>query len=183
MAETEFFETTQLIALLQTKSRDAFSKLYDSYSGALFGIICRTISNKTTAEDLLQDVFVKIWKNIEMYEPSRGTLFTWMLNITRNTCIDHMRSKQYKKQMQTSSHGLEHVESFLTSSKTAHQDDGTELRTLTHKLEEKYREVIDLVYFMGYSQEEVSQMLNLPLGTVKTRSRTGLQQLRILCKQ
>jgi RNA polymerase sigma-70 factor (ECF subfamily) len=182
MSQTEVTDKNQLVSLLQAKNRQAFSILYDNYSAALLGIICRMIPNKNIAEELLQDVFVKVWKNVDTYETGKGTLFTWMLNIARNTCIDHLRSKQHKQYMKTSSNGPEHQEIISKMSLVSHSAENRELRSLTKKLDVKYSEIIDKVYFLGYSQEEVSEMLNIPLGTVKTRSRTGLQQLRKLYK-
>ena len=182
MLQQELTDTNQLVTLLQAKNREAFSSCYDNYSGAMFGVICRMVNDKTIAEELLQDVFVKVWKNIDSYDGGKGTLFTWMLNIARNTCIDHLRSKQYKQYLQTSSNGLEHSEIISKTPLVSHIAENRELRTLTQKLDVKYSEIIDKVYFLGYSQEEVSKMLNIPLGTVKTRSRSGLQQLRSLYK-
>jgi len=163
--------------LLKTRSRDAFSELYDKYSAALFGVICRIVQNKVIGEELLQDVFIKIWKNIDKYEASKGTLFTWMLHITRNTCIDYLRSMQHKMQMRMRPELQETLAAPATSQCKA---ENTELRGFAFKLEHKYQQVIDLLYFRGYSQEEVAQTLKIPLGTVKTRSRMGLQQLRTL---
>ena len=170
-------DNTCLSELLKAGSRDAFSELYDKYSPALFGIISRIVQNKAVGEELLQDIFIKIWKNIDKYEASKGTLFTWMLHITRNTCIDYLRSVQHKMQMHTQPQLLE----TLTIPEAAqYKAEHAELKGLAFKLEHKYKEVIELLYFWGYSQEEVAQRLQIPLGTVKTRSRMGLQQLRTL---
>lgn len=171
----------QLINLLQSKSREAFSVLYDNYSEALFGVICRMVTNKTAAEDLLQDVFVKIWKKIDSYNPAKGTLFTWMINIARNLCIDYLRSKEYRQQMKVVDGGLDQGEiSASASLEPNYNIANTELHKVTQELEVKHRQVIEMVYFRGYTHEEVAQMLNIPVGTVKTRSRAGLKQLRNL---
>ncbi|HRI19707.1 MAG TPA: RNA polymerase sigma factor [Panacibacter sp.] len=177
MTTTLVKDTNQLPDLLKLKSREAFESLYDNFSPALYGVICKMVQNTGTGEELLQDVFVKIWKNIDRYDASRGTLFTWMLNITRNTCIDYLRSSRHKMQMQLNGAPLE---SISVGAELNYNPENSELRGLALKLEHKYRQIIDLVYFWGYSQEEVSQMLNIPLGTVKTRSRNGLQELRKL---
>jgi RNA polymerase sigma-70 factor (ECF subfamily) len=166
----------------KTKSPDAFAELYDKYSAAIYSIICKIITNTNIAEELLQDVFVKVWKNIDKYDPSKGSLFTWMLQISRNTCIDYLRTSEHKKQLSTSAQVIGH-EAIASSNEIHYKTENRELRGLALKLEHKYRQVIDLVYFWGYSQEEVSQLLDIPLGTVKTRSRTGLQQLRDLYRQ
>src|SRR4030095_3379509 len=152
--------------LLKTKSRDAFAELYDKYSTAIYGIICKMITTTNIAEDLFQDVFVKVWKNIEKYDPSKGSLFTWMLQISRNTCIDYFRTSQHKMQLNMSVQVDQH-ETIALSNDIHYNTENIELRGLAFKLEHKYRQVIDLVYFCGYSQEEVSQLLNIPLGTVK----------------
>jgi len=165
-----------LPGLMKTKSCEAFSNLYDKYSGALYGIIYKMVQNANIGEELLQDVFVKIWKNIDKYDPAKGTLFTWMLQITRNTCIDHLRAKEHKMKFQSEIN----LQEKLATPEMNYNNENSELRNLALKLDTKYRQIIDLVYFWGYSQEEVAKMLNIPLGTVKTRSRTGLQQLRSL---
>jgi RNA polymerase sigma-70 factor (ECF subfamily) len=171
-------DTMQLCEQLKTRRCDAFAQVYDKYAGALYGIICKMIQNTHTREELLQDVFVKVWKNIEKYDASKGSLFTWLLQITRNTCIDYLRSKKHN--ISFNGEVELHDEKLATQSEGHYNAENTELRGLAYKLEHKYRQIIDLVYFWGYSQEEVSQMLNIPLGTVKTRSRAGLQQLRTL---
>ena len=93
---TNNYTEEELVALLKRKDAHAYSLLYDNYSAALFGVITRVVAAEEIAEDILQDVFVKIWKNIENYDASKGRLFTWMLNIARNAAIDYSRSKQFK---------------------------------------------------------------------------------------
>ncbi len=164
------------VELLKLKTKEGFNVLYDNYAPALYGIICRTVKDAVTAEDILQEVFVKVWKNIGQYNEEKGKIFTWLLSITRNTAIDYLRSRGYKqKSAIQNTNGFEYIENNLYAE--AETGRGY-MRTFVMKLEPKYRHVIDLVYFWGYTQDEVSQMLNLPLGTVKTRARTGLQILR-----
>jgi RNA polymerase sigma-70 factor, ECF subfamily len=159
-------------------SEDAFADLYNNYAAALFGICIKLVRCKATAEDLLQEIFVKIWKHIYTYDALKGTLFTWMLNIARNTCIDYLRSKQHRQRMQVSEHGLEYTGVDIAAGHIVYKEESSDMQQFTQKLEPKYKEVIDLVYIYGYTQDEVSQMLNLPLGTVKTRCRMAIQQLR-----
>ncbi len=168
--------THELIELLRQKSRQGFSQLYDSYAPALYGIISSIIKDKTAAEDVLQESFVKVWKNVANYQEEKGTLFTWLLNIARYTAIDYLRSRQYKQQLQNQN--LTDSEYIDNKVRTQPAVENSGLKILISKMEPKYREVIDLVYFMGYTQDEVSKMLNIPLGTVKTRARMGLQILR-----
>ena len=170
----------QLVSLLQLKNREAFSVLYDSYSEAIYGVICRMVTDKAAAEDLLQDVFVKIWRKIGSYDAARGTLFTWMINIARNICIDYLRSKQYKQQMKVVENNFEYAGAGSPTLEPNYHITNIELHKVTQKLEVKHRQVIEMVYFRGYTHDEVAQILNIPVGTVKTRSRAGLKQLRSL---
>lgn len=173
-------ETNDLIFLLKNKNQDSFSDLYDSYARALYGVSFKMVNDKNIAEDILQEVFMKIWEHIDKYDSSKGTLFTWMINITRNSCRDYFRSKHYRTQSMTSENSLEKLNVGLKDSFTTTQDENDELYQLTQNLESKYREIIDLVYIYGYTQDEVSKMLDLPIGTIKTRSRTAIKILREL---
>lgn len=154
--------------------------LYDNYAGALYGVICRIVNNNPAAEDLLQDAFVKIWKNIDSYSAAKGTLFTWMINITRNICIDHLRSKRHRQDMKIAGNNYDSTETVSVALDTNMDATVMDLQKFTQKLEAKHRQVIEMVYFKGYTHEEVAQILNIPVGTVKTRSRTGLKLLREL---
>jgi RNA polymerase sigma-70 factor (ECF subfamily) len=168
-------ETHVLVSLLKQKNRNAFSILYDKYSSYMYGLICRIVHDQTAAEDVLQEVFVKIWKNIENFDEEKGALYTWLINIARYTAIDYLRSSQRKQQLKNQIvTGNEYIEEKPCPGFA----DEMGLKSMVSKLEPKYREVIDLLYFYGYTQDEVSKKLHLPLGTVKTRARAALQILR-----
>ncbi|HRG93075.1 MAG TPA: sigma factor, partial [Chitinophagaceae bacterium] len=96
MNQTTTYGETELVALLQERNGQAFSYLYDNYSGALLGVIGGIITDRDLAGDVLQNVFVNIWRKIDLYDPSKGRLFTWMLNIARNAAIDEVRSRSYR---------------------------------------------------------------------------------------
>ncbi len=163
-----------LIAQAQSGSKNAFAEIYNRYAAAVSGIIFRFTQSRESSEDLLQDSFVRIWKNIGSYDPAKGSFFTWIVRIARNTVIDHMRSKEFKSQ-QIQKHFLFEIyeEKALTDN-----EDRIQLNSLVAKLEPQCRQIIDLVYIWGFSQDEVSRMLNIPLGTVKSRSRNAVRQLR-----
>jgi RNA polymerase sigma-70 factor, ECF subfamily len=166
---------TELIQGLRSHSHEAFAALYDNYAPTLLGIIFTIVKNKEEAENLLQDSFVKIWKNILQYNPEKGRLFTWLITICRNTSISHLRTQGKKTPVE-----IQLAESSVyTEGKDAIGDGG--LKKLVFQLEPIYREVIHLIYFFGYTQQEVSEILKLPLGTVKTRTRMALQLLRKQC--
>lgn len=169
---------SELVIGLQKKHEGAFSVLYDDFSAALFGVILRIVKNKSASEEILQDVFVKIWKHIDTYDANKGTLFTWMLNITHNCCTDYFRSKRYKYQALLVQEDMDRIPmhgSTLTAEKS---DESIDLQLIMTRLEPKYRDIIDLIYISGYTQEQVAEKLNLPLGTIKTRGRAALQKLR-----
>lgn len=150
--------------------------LYDYYADALFGIINRIIPDRDTAADCLQDVFVKIWKNGKKYDPEKGRLFTWMSRIARNTALNLADSKNFKnlKKIQSDE---KLVSIDANNYTTRNTDEWMDLKGIVGQLPLKYQEVIVFCYFKGYTQKEVSEELNVPLGTVKTRIKDALKQL------
>ena len=180
MAYLNKLEIDELVLKLQSKSKAAFSDLYDCYAAALYGVTYKMVRNNEVAEELLQDVFIKIWTHIDTYNAIKGTLFTWMLNITRNTCKDYFRSKQFRYQKLISENDLESIDLIKNPSQLVFQDETQDLFEITQTLELRHKEVIDLVYIYGYSQEEASKLLELPIGTVKSRCRSALKVLRNL---
>lgn len=168
----------ELLSLLKDRSESAFAYLYDNYSAALHGIIFRIVGDGDRASDVLQDSFVKIWKNIDSYERGKGTLFTWMLNIARNSAIDANRSKHVKYQIQMNE---QVVDNHNKVDPTASLDI-IGLKETVSKLRPEYRKVIEFIYMQGFTQQEFADEFGVPLGTVKTRTRSALQELRTLLK-
>jgi RNA polymerase sigma-70 factor (ECF subfamily) len=177
LSNTTTYSEEDLVALLKSGDESAFSYLYDHYSGALNGIIFRMINDTGLAEDILQEAFVKIWNNFSSYDPSKGRLFTWMLNITRNLAIDTIRSKGYKKQskIQSSENAVDNVSNNINEKE---RFDALGLRNQVTLLKEDQKQIIDLAYFEGFTQNEISQKLGIPLGTVKTRMRSAISELK-----
>lgn len=171
------YNEPDLIAALQERSDHAFSYLYDNYSAAIYGVIFKMVEDKELAEDLLQEAFVKIWNNFGTYNSSKGRLFTWMLNLTRNLTIDTFRSKGYKKQSKIQN-DENSVNNFSDNSKGVEQFDSLGIRKHLTLLKNEQRQIIDLAYFSGLTQEEIAKHLAIPLGTVKTRMRTAIIELR-----
>jgi RNA polymerase sigma factor (sigma-70 family) len=173
------YTEAELIALLKARQQHAFGYLYDNYSGSLYSVILSIITDKELANDVLQEVFVKIWRQIETYDAVKGRLFTWMMNITRNASIDTLRSKGY----QNSQQNRELTEAvYDTAGSISSNIDKIGLRKLVHSLKPDYKVLVELAYFQGYTQEEISKLLDIPLGTVKTRLRAALIQLREIVK-
>ena len=177
MSEIKKYNEEELIYLLQSRDKPAFEYLYDNYSAALFGIIFKMLDNRELAEDILQEAFVKIWKNFSNYDSGKGRLFTWMLNITRNLTIDTIRSKGYKKQAKIH-HAENAVDNISDNTNTAASFDAIGIRKHLTLLKNDQKQIIDLAYFGGFTQDEISKHLNIPLGTVKTRMRTAIIELR-----
>ena len=173
------YSEQELVALLKEQNNDAFNYLYDHYSGALFTIINQIVPDKDTASDVLQEVFVNVWRKIGSYDETKGRLFTWMLNIARNAAIDKVRSKGYRDNQRTQS--IAEGESGMTMSSNPVVNDVGLKKVLT-TLNEEYRKLIDLSYFQGFTHEEIAKMLGIPLGTVKTRIRTAISQLRTMIR-
>jgi RNA polymerase sigma-70 factor (ECF subfamily) len=172
------YNEEQLIVLLNEQNNDAFNYLYDNYSGALFTIINQIVPDKETAGDVLQEVFINIWRKINSYDATKGRLFTWMLNIARNAAIDKIRSKGYRDSKKNQPILEGENSNVAASSNPSVADVG--LRKLLTKLNEESRKLIDLSYFQGFTHEEIAKMLGIPLGTVKTRIRTAIMQLRTM---
>ena len=167
----------ELVTSLQKGEQSALSILYANYSPALFGVIIRIVDSQENAEDVLQEVFVKIWKNINSYNPTKGKLYTWLLNIARNAAIDSLRLKDHKIKSQ-----IRNIDNSVNTVnkqyRVSTQPDHIGLKTLVEKMKPEYKLLIDKLYFEGYTQDEAAKELNIPLGTVKTRIRAAINQLR-----
>lgn len=164
-----------LVAEIKGKSRKAFEYLYDNYSPALLGVIYNVLRNEEASNDALQEVFVKIWNNIHNYDPSKAKLYTWMLNIARNHAIDKLRSKAMKtdRELRNDKNFVSHINGNVSTFV-----DGIGLQKLIDGLDIEQRQIIDYIYFQGYTQSEVAEELNIPLGTVKSRVRLAVNKLR-----
>lgn len=177
LAENKRYTEEELIVLLRNRDQQAFSYLYDNYAAALNGIIGRMIDETQLCEDILQEAFVKIWNNFVHYDSSKGRLFTWMINITRNLTIDTLRSKGYKKSRQIS-RDENSVSNYHDKNSSSDRFDTIGLRKQLGNLKPEQKSIIDLAYFSGYTQEEISKEMGIPLGTVKTRMRSAILELR-----
>jgi RNA polymerase sigma-70 factor (ECF subfamily) len=166
----------ELVILLKSRDRIGFEYLYDRYSAALYGIILKIVKSEDNAADVLQDTFLKVWKNIGTFHPEKGTLFTWLLNVARNAAIDKLRA-EVKSEKLIKLHTVAEEE-LSASMAVSYMSVNFDLRTLVDNLLPERKALIDLVYFQGYTHEEASEYLSLPLGTVKSRIRKALQELR-----
>jgi RNA polymerase sigma-70 factor (ECF subfamily) len=165
-----------LINRLQQRDQVAIGELYDAYGGALYGVVLRIVQSNELAQQVLQDTFLKAWKNGSQYDGAKGRLFTWLLNIARTTAIDATRTSHFQNSRKTAS-----LDVLMHSPGTnTINPDHLGVKELVGKLDEKYRTLIDLVYFKGYTQEEVAEETGIPIGTIKTRLRYAISELRTL---
>lgn len=160
---------------LQARNPQALEFLYDNYCRALFGVLLKIVRDQELCEDLLQESFVKIWRYADKFDPSKASLYTWMLNITRNHAIDYLRSKRNKNQQQNQ--GIDNFVYALESDRTF-DPQHIGLNTLVDQLPKEQKQIIQWSYFEGYTQQEISEEFNIPLGTVKSRGRAALQKLK-----
>lgn len=169
------YEEYELVTALRRKDDQAFSYLYDHYSGALYGVIKQIVNDTDLCSDVLQETFFNIWRRIESYDETKGRLFTWMLNIARNAAIDKVRSKGYQQAQREIP-----LDGDVIQPTVRQGIDDFGLKKIILKLKDEQRLLIDLSYFQGYTHEQIAKALHIPLGTVKTRIRSALTQLKAL---
>jgi RNA polymerase sigma-70 factor (ECF subfamily) len=166
-----------LVQAIRQKDKIGAEALYDMYSGSLYGVIYRIVQHEEIAEDLLQDTFVKIWNSFSLYDPAKGRLFTWMVNLARNLSIDKIRSRDFKNN--TKNQDIENTVNVIDEQRSTEiNPDLIGVKELVKLLKPEQKSVLDLVYFRGYTHVEASEELGIPLGTVKTRMRMAIITLR-----
>ncbi|MDX1908761.1 MAG: sigma-70 family RNA polymerase sigma factor [Bacteroidia bacterium] len=163
-----------IIQLLHRQDEQALTLIYRQYGRALLGVIHRIIPDPDLAEDVLQESLVKIWQNAASYDPAKGRLFTWLLNICRNLAIDKTRSRALKNIRNTTTF----VSTEESDPLTVFNPDAIGVREWVSELEPKFRDVIDKVYLGEYTHQEAAEALGIPLGTLKTRVRLAIVELR-----
>lgn len=171
-------EEMRIVGSIKDGNQAAFGELYDRYSGAMYSICLKMLKDSDDAQDALQQSMVKAWKNIQSYDEHKASIYTWLLNITRNTCIDRIRSLNRKPEIQD----IEQSVSYLDRSDKALENklntDVIGLKESLEKLQPDLRTLIHAAYFGGFTQQEISDKMEIPLGTVKTRMRTAIKELR-----
>ena len=166
-----------LVDEFQQKDEKAFETLYNMYSDSMHGVIYNIVRNHNIADEVMQDVFIKAWHKSDTYNNEKGRFFTWILNIARNAAIDKTRSKNFKNSKQNLNSDF-FVDILETSDSLDNKTDAIGIKKFVDKLAEKCIEVIELLYFKGYTQSEASEALNMPIGTIKTRNRNCIKELR-----
>jgi len=171
----------ELMPWIGRKDAEAFEVFYDRHGGAAYSLAYRILGDRTAAEDCIQEAFISIWRSGGRFDPTRGSVRSWTLSIVRNRAIDALRSKAGKAPKLTfdddeilaARPAADRVEDEAILHETA-----GEVRGALAKLPEEQSKCIELAYFGGFSQSEIAGILNLPLGTVKGRTRLGLEKIR-----
>lgn len=164
----------ELIELVTAHKNEGLDLLYTKYSSVLYGVSLKIVGSENIAKDVLQEAFVKIWKNFSKYDRSKGRLITWLLNITRNTANDHTKSQEFPN---TSNFSSEYPLSNQ-SGESEMKIDQTGQQKVLNLLNPESKSVLERVYIHGDTHSEAAEFLNLPVGTVKIRVRNGLMELR-----
>ncbi len=164
----------KIIDLLAKGDKRALDLLYENYSSSLYGVILKVTINEEIAQDALQETFVKVWKNAKKYDSKKAKLFTWLYRIARNTAIDKLRSHniKFEKEVQIAD---SNVYKLATSGLN---QDAIDLRKHVATLDIKYQTVLKALFFEGMTQQEASEELDIPLGTIKSRLKIGLRELK-----
>jgi RNA polymerase sigma-70 factor, ECF subfamily len=165
------------VAGLRAQDQQVFAQMYQQFSPPLFSFILGKVKDTEVAENLLQDVFLKTWKHHAQYDAAKGRLFIWMYKICSNTCIDYLRSKQHRVSRQSVLGGYLPENPSCQASGAA-SPDRIGLKKLVGQLRDEEREILELLYFKGYTQAEVAGLKGIPLGTVKTRCSKAIKKLR-----
>ncbi|NND63845.1 MAG: sigma-70 family RNA polymerase sigma factor [Flavobacteriaceae bacterium] len=167
----------ELIIKMQQGSESAFASIYQLYSKAIHGVIIPVVRDQEIAEEILQDVFVKVWNNANSYNINKGRFYTWLLNIARNAAIDKTRSKAFKNsQKNLTTDNFVHI--LEGPDNLSGKLDAIGLQRFIDNLKPICIQLIDLLYFKGFTQAETAKELDSPLGTIKTRARNCINELR-----
>lgn len=170
-------EEIALVDCLKRKEPNCLSLLYDNYGGALYGTVLSIVKSERLAEEVLQDAFMKIWNNINTYNPEKGKLFTWMRRITHNLSLDKLRSREYQNSLKTdSSDHFVYVQNDNILVEEFYDHLG--LENIMKSLSSEQAQLLDLAYFKGFTMKEIGEELKMPIGSVKTKMRQTFKVLR-----
>lgn len=167
----------ELILKFQKKDSIAYEKLYNMYCDSISGVVNTIVKNDEITQEITQDVFIKAWNKSATYSSKKGRFFTWLLNIARNAAIDYTRSKKFKQTKQNLNADF-FVDILESSANLNNVVNTIGLKEYVSNLGETCKNVIEHLYFKGFTQKETAEALSIPLGTIKTRNRTCIGELR-----
>lgn len=177
-------EDSALLHRIALRDQQAFALLYDRYATVLYSLCLAIVKRATDAEDVLQECFLQIWEKAYAFDGVKGSVYTWLVTMTRNRAIDRLRSKHFQiSRQQESTFDFD----LLVSSDSSSPLDNASQAERAHYVRQAFallppeqREVMQMAYFEGYSQSEIAVQLQIPLGTVKTRTRQAIKKLHAL---
>jgi RNA polymerase sigma-70 factor (ECF subfamily) len=173
---------TELAGLIRASSlgdEAAFARLYDATAARLFGLVLRTVRDRAQAEEVTQDAYLDIWRNSSRFDPDLGSALSWLMTIGHRKAVDRVRTAEATRRRDTAYEARDQVAPFDQTVEDAHRNlDAQRVRRALETLTKSQRGALELAYFGGYTHREVAAMLDLPLGTAKTRIRDGLIRLR-----
>lgn len=171
-----------LLSQIAERSEHAMMTIYQRYGGMVYSLALQTLRQPGLAEEVTQDVFLKLWQHPERWDPALGQLSSWLLTITRNASIDRLRREARHRTGDWQAPAESDPEAVVTPDLAAWAD-GQLLRDLLRQLPPEQQQLIELAFFRGYTHSELAENLRMPLGTVKTRLRTGMLKLRTLWEE
>ena len=184
ISHTESGDEKELMNRIKAKDTVAFGQLYDQYKSLLYGMIVSIVKGREEAEDVLQEVFLRIWEKAHLFDADRGHVYSWIVTLTRNQAIDRIRSKGYQTQPKDGESPAILQETNFDPLETTIFSDRSELvKKALNEIPAEQQEVIRIAYYRGMSQPEIAEHLNLPLGTVKTRTRLGMIKLKNILEE
>lgn len=171
----------RIVSLLQEKNEQAIRLIFDRYGNAMLNAIIKVVGNRAMSEDVLQEVLVKVWKKGSTYSKGRGTLFTWLISISRNAAIDKTRSKEFSQAKKSTDldNYVYDSESLSLRNSNLNELKGN-VQEMVSLLDDSERKLVSMAFFEGYTHIDISKELDMPLGTVKTRIRSAIKKLRHL---
>lgn len=170
-----------LVEKFKEKDVKAFETLYEMYHKSVQGVVYNIVRDQELAEEIAQDVFIKAWNSAESYSASKGRFFTWIINIARNAAIDKTRSKNFKNNLKNQNADI-FVDILENHDSLDAKTDAIGMKQFVSKLKATCIQVIELLYFKGFTHKEVAESLDVPLGTVKTRNRNCINELRLMLR-
>ena len=163
--------------------QQAFADLYDAWSSLLMALIMRIVVDRSFSEEVLQEVFLEIWQQAPTFDPAKGSARAWMVTMARRRAVDRVRSHAASRRRDTGWYGGFTPDHDSTAEEATSHVEGERLHRALAQLGEPYRSTLELAYFSGMTHTELASTLDAPLGTIKTRIRTGLSRLRALLEE
>ncbi|MFN8166313.1 MAG: sigma-70 family RNA polymerase sigma factor [Bacteroidia bacterium] len=174
MTDSHNIDEQELLRLLTAGDKKGMEALYDRYAAVIYGVIYRITGRDDLSEEILIETFLKIFKNSSQYDPARGRFLSWMIGLARNISLEKIRLKDFQQNINP---GVRN-DVLNTDSHLSFDAELSSIRDVIRRLDPEYRSILELLYFSGKSPSEIAAILNIPLGTVKSRVKAAFSKLR-----